>query len=74
MDEDRGIFILPVQLTTSRIGNLTGLIHTLLCDAHAYIHTYIRCIGSYRGAVHSTTLRWCIVLDRYKPDSIVGMY
>ena len=27
---DRGIFILPVQLTTSRIGNLTRLIHTLL--------------------------------------------
>ena len=27
---DRGIFILPGQLTTSRIGNLTRLIHTLL--------------------------------------------
>ena len=27
---DRGIFIFPVQLTTSRIGNLTPLIHTLL--------------------------------------------
>ena len=26
----RGIFIFPVQLTTSRIGNLTRLIHTLL--------------------------------------------
>ena len=26
---DRGIFIFPVQLTTSRIGNLTRLIHTL---------------------------------------------
>ena len=25
-----GIFIFPVQLTTSRIGNLTRLIHTLL--------------------------------------------
>ena len=24
---DRGIFIFPVQLTTSRIGNLTRLIH-----------------------------------------------
>ena len=32
------IFIFPVQLTTSRIGNLTRLIHTLaLC---ATIHTY----------------------------------
>ena len=27
---DKGIFIFPVQLTTSRIGNLTRLIHTLL--------------------------------------------
>ena len=27
---DRGIIIFPVQLTTSRIGNLTRLIHTLL--------------------------------------------
>ena len=27
---DRGIFIFPVQLTTSRIGNLTRLTHTLL--------------------------------------------
>ena len=27
---DRGIFIFPVQLTTSRIGNLTRLVHTLL--------------------------------------------
>ena len=32
---DRGIFIFPVQLTTSRIGSLTRLIHTLvICDDH----------------------------------------
>ena len=36
----RGIFIFPVQLTTSRIGNLTRLIHTLL-DVMT-IHTYIQ--------------------------------
>ena len=36
---DRGIFIFPVQLITSRIGNLTRLIHTLLyvMTIHAYI-------------------------------------
>ena len=34
---DRGIFIFPVQLTTSRIGNLTRLIHTLLYEMT--IHT-----------------------------------
>ena len=34
-ERDREIFIFPVQLTTSRIGNLTGLIHTLaICDDH----------------------------------------
>ena len=40
---DRGIFIFPVQLTTSRIGNLTRLIHTLLyvMTIHTHIHTYI---------------------------------
>ena len=36
---DRGILIFPVQLTTSRIGNLTRLIHTLLYVMT--IHTYI---------------------------------
>ena len=35
---DRGIFIFPVQLTTSRIGNLTRLIHSLLYVMT--IHTY----------------------------------
>ena len=34
----------PVQLTTSRIGNLTRLIHTLLyvMTIHTYIHTRIQ--------------------------------
>ena len=36
---DRRILIFPVQLTTSRIGNLTRLIHTLLYMM--IIHTYI---------------------------------
>ena len=32
--------LFPVQLTTSRIGNLTRLIYTLaVCDDHTYIHT-----------------------------------
>ena len=42
---DRGILIFPVQLTTSRIGNLTRLILFLLqyslCDDHTCIHTCI---------------------------------
>ena len=38
---DREIFIFPVQLITSRIGNLTRLIHTLLyvMTIHTYTHT-----------------------------------
>ena len=36
---DRGLLIFPVQLTTSRIGNLTRLIHNLLYVRT--IHTYI---------------------------------
>ena len=37
----QGDIIFPVQLTTSRIGNLTRLIHTLLyvMTIHTYIHT-----------------------------------
>ena len=35
-----------VQLTTSRIGNLTRLVLTLaICDGHAYIRTYIQYFG-----------------------------
>ena len=38
----QGNIIFPVQLTTSRIGNLTRLIHTLLyvMTIRTYIHTY----------------------------------
>ena len=39
----QGNIIFPVQLTTSRIGNLTRLIHTLLYVMT--IHTYIPCSG-----------------------------
>ena len=40
---DRGILIFPVQLTMSRITNLTRLIHTLLyvMTIHTYIHKHI---------------------------------
>ena len=37
---DRVMFIFPVQLTTSRIGNLTRLIHNMLGD-YTYIHTLL---------------------------------
>ena len=38
----QGNIIFPVQLTTSRIGNLTWLIHILLyvMTIHTYIHTF----------------------------------
>ena len=38
----QGKIIFPVQLTTSRIGNLTRLIHTLLyvMTIHTYIHIH----------------------------------
>ena len=41
---DREIYIFSVQLTTSKIGNLTRLLHTLLhvmtLNTYIYIHTY----------------------------------
>ena len=42
-NRDREILIFPLQPTTSRIGNLTRLIHTLLyvmALIHIYIYTY----------------------------------
>ena len=41
--------IFPVQLTTSRIGNLTRLIHTLLyvMTIHTYIRTYTVTAGTF---------------------------
>ena len=39
---DREIFIFSVQLTTSRIGNLTRLILALaIFDNYTYLHTYM---------------------------------
>ena len=45
---DREILIFPVQLTTSRIGNLTRFVHTLL-----YVMTYIHvCMYGYHIPVY----------------------
>ena len=54
---DRELFISPVQLTTSRIGNFIRLIHTLLyvMTIHIYIHTYHR-DGRKRSAFSLRTL------------------
>ena len=50
---DRDIFIFPVQLTTSRIGNLTRLILTLaICDDHTYIYTYCITVQSSVASPH----------------------
>ena len=53
---DREIFIFPVQLTTSRIGNLTRLIHTLAkCYDLGNLHT-CKCgsreFDSYQGKIY----------------------
>ena len=47
----QGNIIFSVQLTTSRIGNLTRLIHTLLyvMTIHTYIHTSLLWGGRPRG-------------------------
>ena len=45
----QGNIIFPVQMTTSRIGNLTRLIHTLIyvMTVHIYIYIYIYTIYIY---------------------------
>ena len=52
-EDEQGNTIFPVQLTTSRIGNLTRLIHTLLyvMTIHTYIHTS-RLIRGFRNKYH----------------------
>ena len=46
---DREMFIFPVQLTSSRIGNHTGLIHTLLKVLTIHILcTYLRLLKKSR--------------------------
>ena len=47
---DMTIFIFPVQLTTSKIGNLTRLIHTLLYVMT--IHTYFSYLPAEIGSKH----------------------
>ena len=69
---DRGIFSFPVQLTTSRIGNLTRLIHTLLyvMTLHKYIPgTYIRYTRMVDVSFQSTVGRNIAVRD-YKDRDI----
>ena len=51
---DREMFIFCVQLTTSRIGNLTRLIHTLL---HVMtIHNYYTALYKHYTTPHYTAL------------------
>ena len=54
----QGDIIFPVQLTTSRIGNLTRLIHTLLyvMTIHTCIHTYIQYNGGLLSDIILLTL------------------
>ena len=49
-ERGQGIFIFPVQLTTSRIGSLTRLIHTLLYIYNIYI--YIMCVCDDHNIIH----------------------
>ena len=54
-NRDKEIWILPVQLTTSRIGNLTGLILTFAIYYVTIHTTYNRAIQSYHPS-HSMSL------------------
>ena len=63
----QGNIIFPVQLTTSRIGNLTRLIHTLpyVMTIHTYIHTEVF-VTSYIGQCV-----WHIMTRMTGPDCAV---
>ena len=57
----QGNTIFPVQLTTSRIGNLTRLIHTLLYVMT--IHTYILCSAFGLIVSEKKTEKMCVPLS-----------
>ena len=58
----QGNIIFPVQLTTSKVGNLTRLIHTLLYVMT--IHTYIHTCDDYMPAVVQGNANLNFVEDR----------
>ena len=67
----QGNIIFPVQLTTSRIGNLTRLIHTLLyvMTIHTYIHICYRELTKYLTISASAIMnhkRWAAVAIPYE--------
>ena len=61
----QGNIIFPVQLTTSRIGNLTRLIHTLLyvMTIHTYIHTVCTNSGCGKREAH---INWSMMIPEKK--------
>ena len=67
MHGDRGIFIFFVQLTTSRIGNLTRLIHTLLyvMTIHTYIQRVTRSTGFGMHPPSSSLLNYSIIGETF---------
>ena len=56
-DSYNTVLFSPVQLTTSRIANLTRLIYTLaVCDDYTCtIHTYIHIAGTFNMPLHSNS-------------------
>ena len=65
---EQGNIIFPVQLTTSRIGNLTRLIHTLLyVMTYTYIHSSTYLSGMLFADVRKILYPF-IVLGYVKPN------
>ena len=81
MNGDREIFIFPAQLTTSRIGTLTRLIHTLaicvayIIDALKYltnIYLFIYIPGIYLFFIYLFSLFFNLCASRYSSGSEAG--
>ena len=71
----QGNIIFPVQLTTSRIGNLTRLIHTLLyvMTIHTiYIHTYIHTVVMLLVIGKENTLHFTTSLYYVYSETVVS--
>ena len=66
----QGNIYFPVQLTTSRIGNLNRLIHTLLSvmTIHIYVHTYIHRWSRETGSAVPSRVSPLILLTRAESE------
>ena len=68
-NKNREMFIFPVELTTSRIGNLTRLIYSAICD-HTYMYLEMSLFPSIFCTIAVFSLYGEDVVRSFLPDGV----